>query len=70
MDWVEVAALKALRDEVARLRAPSHHCHWDAGKTECGHPTLPYLADDDDAEWCPYCGGQIEFWVTMGIPAT
>ena len=62
-----VRECRGLRKKVERLRAPIKPCHWDAGRTECGHPIIPGLEENDDAEFCPYCGGRMEVWVTMGL---
>ena len=70
MDWEEVAALKALRDEVARLRdVATAQCQWtDMGddfggwETGCGE-AFTFAADgieENGFNFCPYCGGRID----------
>ena len=46
--------------------ATSRHCHWNEGHlTDCGNLVIPKFLDNDDIEFCCYCGAQMEEWVTI-----
>ena len=73
---VECDEVQALRDRAAKLRADlstgGKVCHWQPDAeliyhTDCGHD-WQFTADglqENEAEYCPFCGGSIEEWVAL-----